>query len=227
LGRVGAGWGGFGWFWAGPPPPLAERVSSKGPRDAREEGKAEGDRPVDRRLGIRADRGAVRTDSPGEWCSKKGGGGGGGQVGRGSSWRGGGAWPVRTPHAPASRTPGPVRLLSMSGFCSLLRGAPPPTSAFACWGGRRRWNSSGVDEGRSASRRDCPALPTNTRMFSQSDCVILFGIFPGKPPLIWPVTIRKMPIHHHKTVASTRASTGIHWHLVPTCFLSLLVESLI
>ena len=198
MGRVGAGWGGFGWFWAGPPPPLAERVSSKGPRDAREEGKAEGDRPVDRRLGIRADRGAVRTDSPGEWCSKKGGGGGGGQVGRGSSWRGGGAWPVRTPRAPASRTPGPVRLLSMSGFCSLLRGAPPPTSAFACWGGRRRWNSSGVDEGRSASRRDCPALPTNTRMFSQSDCVILFGIFPGKPPLIWPVTIRKMPIHHHK-----------------------------
>ena len=133
-------------------------------------------------------------------AAKKGGGGGGGQVGRGSSWRGGGAWPVRTPRAPASRTPGPVRLLSMSGFCSLLRGAPPPTSASACWGGRRRWNSSGVSTKQGRSRRDCPALPTNTRMFSQSDCVIMFGIFPGKPPVIWPVTIRKMPIHHHKPV---------------------------
>ena len=144
-------------------------------------------------------------------AAKKGVEVGGGQVGRGSSWRGGGAWPVRTPRAPASRTPGPVRLLSMSGFCSLLRGAPPPTSASACRGGRRRWNSSGVSTkvDRSASRRDCPALPTNTRMFSQSDCVILFGIFPGKPPLIWPVTIRKMPIHHHNILVSMK---GGHTH---------------
>ena len=125
-------------------------------------------------------------------AAKKGGGGGGGQVGRGSSWRGGGAWPVRTPRAPASRTPGPVRLLSMSGFCSLLRGAPPPTSPFPCWGGLAQQRSRRRSVGRT--RRDCPALPTNTRMFSQSDCVIMFGIFPGKPPVIWPVTIRKMPI---------------------------------